>query len=122
VPDEDIGSGLARALEQDVQVGGEGDPVLRRPGAGIRVRAGALGLQDGRIEVWVDDDGPGLAPGVRDRLFEAFFTTKPPGEGTGLGLYTALSLVREAGGTLALDDRPDGGARARLVLPNGGAA
>jgi C4-dicarboxylate-specific signal transduction histidine kinase len=98
------------------------DVIDGRPGAGIRVRAGALGLQDGRIEVWVDDDGPGLAPGVRDRLFEAFFTTKPPGQGTGLGLYTALSLVREAGGTLALDDRPDGGARARLVLPNGGAA
>jgi C4-dicarboxylate-specific signal transduction histidine kinase len=96
------------------------DVIEGRPGARVRVRAGAVA--EGRVELWVDDDGPGLAPGVRDRLFEAFFTTKPPGKGTGLGLYTALSLVREAGGSLTLSDRPEGGARARLVLPHGGPA
>ena len=89
------------------------------PGGKVRVLAGAVHLEGGRVEIWVDDDGPGLSPGARARLFEAFFTTKPPGKGTGLGLYTALSLVREAGGSLSLDDRPGGGARARLVLPNG---
>jgi signal transduction histidine kinase len=93
------------------------DVIEGRPGAKVRIRPGPVA--EGRAELWIDDDGPGLAPGVRGRLFEAFFTTKPPGKGTGLGLYTALSLVREAGGTLSLDDRPEGGARARLVLPHG---
>lgn len=93
------------------------DVIEGRPGAKVRIRPGPVA--EGRVELWIDDDGPGLSPGVRGRLFEAFFTTKPPGKGTGLGLYTALSLVREAGGTLSLDDRPEGGARARLVLPHG---
>ena len=93
------------------------DVIEGRPGARVHVHPGVAA--NGRIELFIDDDGPGLAPGTRARLFEAFFTTKPPGKGTGLGLYTALSLVREAGGTLELDDRPGGGARARLVLPYG---
>ena len=84
-----------------------------------RVRVGALPGNAGSVRLFVDDDGPGLAPGTRDRVFEAFYTTKPPGKGTGLGLYTARSLVREAGGELDLVDAPGGGARALLVLPNG---
>ena len=85
-----------------------------------QVRVGLLEAPPGRVWVFVDDDGPGIAPGTRDRLFEAFYTTKPPGKGTGLGLYTARSLVREAGGELTLDNAPSGGARALLDLPAGG--
>ncbi len=91
------------------------DVVEGRPGAKIRVRL--LDPREGRVVVAVDDDGPGLPPGLRDRIFEAFFTTKPPGKGTGLGLYTARALVRDAGGSLELEDRDGGGARARLELP-----
>jgi signal transduction histidine kinase len=91
------------------------DVVEPRPGAKIRVGC-AVG-PDGRIVVEIDDEGPGLPPGLAARLFEAFITTKPPGKGTGLGLYTARALVRDAGGELSLHDRPEGGARARLVLP-----
>ncbi len=93
------------------------DVLEGRPGGGIRV--GRLPDEGGNARLFVDDDGPGLAPGARDRVFEAFYTTKPPGKGTGLGLYTARSLVREAGGELDLVAAPGGGARALLVLPLG---
>ncbi len=43
--------------------------------------------------VEVGDNGPGIPPEVQPRVFEAFFTTKPPGEGTGLGLETVRRIV-----------------------------
>lgn len=90
------------------------------PLADAQVRVGLLDVTDERVRIFVDDDGPGLQPGSRDRVFEAFYTTKPPGKGTGLGLYTARSLVREAGGEITLEDAPSGGARVILDLPAGG--
>jgi len=96
------------------------DVIAGKPHAKIEVCA--TRLPNGRVAIHVDDDGPGLAPGSRDRVFEAFYTTKPPGKGTGLGLYTALNLVRDAGGTLTLGDAPRGGARATLELPAGDGA
>ncbi|MCB9685907.1 MAG: HAMP domain-containing histidine kinase [Alphaproteobacteria bacterium] len=50
--------------------------------------------------VRVSDTGPGIDPEVLARLFEPFVTTKPPGRGTGLGLWVAHGLIVEAGGTL----------------------
>lgn len=92
------------------------DAIADRPGAGIRVR---LDPTEEGYAVRVEDDGPGFPPGVRDRLLEPFYTTKPPGKGTGLGLYTVQSLLREAGGRLELDDAPEGGARAIAYIPRG---
>jgi signal transduction histidine kinase len=85
----------------------------------VTVRRGEA--ERGRVVVWIDDNGPGLPLGSRARVFEAFFTTKPPGKGTGLGLYTARSLVQEAGGSLLLEEAPGGGARAVVDLPAAGA-
>jgi C4-dicarboxylate-specific signal transduction histidine kinase len=69
------------------------------------------------VVLYVDDEGPGVDPAIVARLFEPFATTKPPGEGTGLGLYTSYMLVRAMDGDLALTTRPEGGARATLRLP-----
>ena len=69
-----------------------------------------------RIEV--EDDGPGIAPEIRDRLFEPFVTTKPVGEGTGLGLAVCRGLVESAGGEIGVDPSFDGGARFYVVLPS----
>ncbi|AKF08578.1 sensor histidine kinase [Sandaracinus amylolyticus] len=66
---------------------------------------------DDQIALTVDDTGPGIAPEVRDRLFEPFVTTKPTGSGTGLGLAVCWTIVERVGGTISAEDAPSGGAR-----------
>ena len=87
-----------------------------RETGGSRVAVSAA-RRDGMLEVIVQDDGPGLTPDIEARLFEPFATTKPPGEGTGLGLYASYMLVQMMGGDLTLENAPNGGARARVLLP-----
>jgi signal transduction histidine kinase len=84
----------------------------------IVIRARAASARQARIEV--EDDGPGVAPAVRDRIFEPFVTTKPVGEGTGLGLAVCRGLVESAGGEIGVDASYAGGARFYVVLPLGG--
>jgi signal transduction histidine kinase len=79
----------------------------------LRARATPTGV---RIEI--EDDGPGVAPALRARLFEPFVTTKQPGEGTGLGLAVCRGLVESVGGEIGLDGAYSGGARFYIVLPS----
>jgi signal transduction histidine kinase len=72
-------------------------------------------------EVTVTDAGPGVPDALRERIFEAFFTTKPASEGTGLGLAICDELVRRRGGTLSVEDAPGQGACFRVSLPLRGA-
>lgn len=62
----------------------------------------------GRLQLRVSDNGYGVPPALRERIFEPLFTTKPPGAGTGLGLHTARRLLRPFGGVVQLlaDDAP----------------
>jgi C4-dicarboxylate-specific signal transduction histidine kinase len=71
------------------------------------------------VHILVDDEGRGLDPSIEGRLFEPFATTKPPGEGTGLGLYASYMLVQTMGGDLAIENREPNGVRARIKLPAG---
>jgi signal transduction histidine kinase len=59
-----------------------------------------------RVVVSVVDDGPGIPPDVLPSIFDAFFTTKPPGQGTGLGLDITRRLLRRYHGDLAVESRP----------------
>jgi signal transduction histidine kinase len=64
-------------------------------------------LDDDAIVVEVGDSGPGMTADVQARAFEAFFTTKDVGKGTGLGLDIVRRIVEERhGGTLGIDSRP----------------
>ncbi|HVP30494.1 MAG TPA: ATP-binding protein [Myxococcota bacterium] len=102
---------------------GEGQGRIR-----ISVRAGALATRGGdaageaalrrlpdAVECLVEDDGPGIPREDRERVFDPFFTSKPPGEGTGLGLANALRLVEEQGGSLSLLESSSLGGAAFLL-------
>jgi len=71
------------------------------------------------VEVTVDDDGPGIAPDAIDSAFQPWVRLHGEGarSGHGLGLAIARDLAERDGGSLTLSNRPQGGLRARLVLP-----
>ncbi len=84
----------------------------------ITVRASASGP---RLVVEVEDTGCGMSPQERDAAFDIFHTTKRAGEGSGLGLPVAHSIVESHGGELRLQSSPGRGTRAVVVLPPAGA-
>jgi len=65
----------------------------------------------------VSDSGLGMTPEVLARLFQPFYTTKPPGRGTGLGLASVKCLVEDSGGSIEVHSKPDAGTRFRLKFP-----
>jgi signal transduction histidine kinase len=82
-----------------------------------------LGLaRDGeRVRVSVADTGCGIEPALRERIFDAFFTTKAAGEGTGLGLDIVRKIVQKHGGTIEVESEPGRGSTFTVVLPIAGA-
>ncbi len=89
------------------------DAVREQEGARVVIRAERRGPD---ALIMIEDDGPGIAVEVRQRLFEPFATSKP--HGTGLGLYTSFMLARAMQGDLWLDPRTGGGTVATLRLPH----
>lgn len=86
-------------------IGGEGSIVLEvRP-------------DDDGVSLVVQDSGPGISEDVIEHVFEPFVTTKPTGEGTGLGLAVCHTLVEQYGGTLVAENADEGGARFTVRLP-----
>jgi signal transduction histidine kinase len=68
------------------------------------------------VLVEVGDDGPGVPADLQGRIFDAFFTTKPVGRGTGLGLDIAQRIVVRNHGELRLESQP-GDTRFQVLLP-----
>jgi two-component system, NtrC family, sensor kinase len=93
----------------------------RREGAGpdfrptLKVATRELG---DAVEVRVRDNGTGIAPEIKDKLFQPFVTTKPTGEGTGLGLSISYDIVtQQHGGTIEVDSRVDEFTEFTICLP-----
>lgn len=87
---------------------------VRRDAHRILVRSHRSG--DGRAVVEVEDTGPGIPADALPRIFEPFFSTKPYGRGTGIGLAIARDIVASFGGTLEAGNVPGGGARFTVTL------
>lgn len=85
------------------------------PGRALTMRT-ALGEQPGTVILEVADNGPGVPEEARRRIFEPFYTTKPQGEGTGVGLSFSQGIAEAHGGWLELVPTPRG-ACFRLTLP-----
>ncbi len=84
-----------------------------------RVRAaGEPDLADGDyVCLSVTDTGQGMPPEIAARAVEPFFSTKPLGKGTGLGLAQVYGIARQSGGTLRIESEPGVGTHVRLLLP-----
>jgi PAS domain S-box-containing protein len=91
-------------------------------GGTLRVRArneprGASDLQGARVSISISDTGIGMSPDTVSRATEPFFTTKPPGAGTGLGLSQAFGFARQSGGALTIDSAIGRGTTVTVTLP-----
>ncbi|MEP3636275.1 MAG: ATP-binding protein [Paracoccaceae bacterium] len=85
-----------------------------RPSARMEV----LGLNPGRYVVLiVEDEGEGIAKELMDRVTDPFFSAKPVGEGSGLGLSMAKGFAEQSGGALTIDSEIGEGTRVQMYLP-----
>ncbi|MGE0192693.1 MAG: sensor histidine kinase [Planctomycetota bacterium] len=75
---------------------------------------------EGEVVVRVRDNGPGIPPEDQDRCFDMFFTTKEVGEGSGMGLAVAHTIVTNHGGSITLSSPPGEGATFTIYLPSAG--
>jgi signal transduction histidine kinase len=74
--------------------------------------------RDDHVEIRIRDNGTGIPPEVKERMFNPFFTTKPAGEGTGLGLSMSHDIiVKQHGGSIEVETEPGAFTEFRLVLP-----
>ncbi len=122
VPDRLPAVELDRGQLQQVLVNLTHDAIYAiKTGGGGRIRISALTEGPAgapRVRLTVMDDGPGVEPQHVDRLFEAFFTTKPPTDGTGLGLSVSYGIVAAHDGEFRYGRRPGVAARrSRSICP-----
>lgn len=92
-----------------------GSAMSERGSGTVRI---ASRCEEGIAVLTVEDDGPGMTPEVRNRCMEPFFTTKPRGISTGLGLVLVAGLVRDSGGSVELSSEPGKGTKFIIRLPS----
>ena len=72
---------------------------------------------NGKIEITVKDNGNGIPQKVVDKIFQPFFTTKPTGEGTGLGLSLSYDIIKAHGGEIKVETKEGEGSEFIIQLP-----
>jgi signal transduction histidine kinase len=108
-----ISNGFYATIKRAGQANGGYEPVLA---------AATKDLGD-RVEIRIRDNGTGIPAEVKEKLFTPFFTTKPAGEGTGLGLSLSHDIVvKQHAGTIEVTTEPGQFTEFRIVLPRGAAS
>ncbi len=74
-------------------------------------------VENSSVMVDIDDDGPGINKDIIDKIFDPFFSTKEPGQGTGLGLSVSYGIIREHDGEIRVQSRQGNGTRFTVILP-----
>ncbi len=106
----DIGRLVLNVLDNAIQAVDPANGVIR-----LDV---SVDFEGRRIIFDCDDNGPGVHPDIRNDMFKPFFTTKPPGQGTGLGLYICHEIAARHGAHIQVETSPLlGGARFRVTFP-----
>ena len=96
------------------------EQAIKNSGSGNRIGISTnYDTQSGRIEISVEDNGPGIPENIRGRIFEPFFTTKEVGHGTGIGLAFCHRIIHSHEGTIRLDQTHNPGTRFLIALPSG---
>ena len=72
---------------------------------------------NGKVEIKVKDNGKGIPLKVLDKIFQPFFTTKPTGQGTGLGLSLSYDIIKAHGGELKVETKEREGSTFTIQLP-----
>ncbi|HTM76581.1 MAG TPA: ATP-binding protein, partial [Devosia sp.] len=85
--------------------------------AAVRVLAITLRHHGNQVDIAIADTGEGIDPGEIANLFDPFYTTKQAGRGLGLGLSISYGLIRDIGGSIAVQSRPDRGSTFTITLP-----
>jgi signal transduction histidine kinase len=75
------------------------------------------GVEHDYVQITVSDNGPGIPDEIKDKIFQPFFTTKPTGQGTGLGLSLAYDIVKAHRGELSVRSEMTVGTQFVLSLP-----
>jgi two-component system NtrC family sensor kinase len=70
-----------------------------------------------KVEIRIKDNGTGIPQQVQDKIFQPFFTTKPPGEGTGLGLSMCYDVIKAHEGTITVETKEGEGSEFIVALP-----
>ena len=108
-----ISNGFYAAMKRKSELGSDYEPAL----------AAATRSLGGGVEIRIRDNGGGIPAEVKDKMFNPFFTTKPPGEGTGLGLSLSYDIiVKQHAGSIEVETRPGEFTEFRVILPRSSAA
>ena len=95
--------------------------LLKSPESSTRVYAPTVIVStirlDGLVEIKVKDNGPGIPEEIKEKVFQPFFTTKPTGQGTGLGLSLVYDIIKAHGGTISLESKMGEGTKFIIQLP-----